>query len=368
MCYAHSSSCLLLMEEGIVLVTIYDIAKKAGLSPTTISKALNDYRDISVATKRKVRAIALEMGYTPNSSARSLATNKSWLIGVLYNEDHDLGIRHMHLSEVIEQFKERVEESGYELIFIGNKIGERRTSYYEHCLYRGVDAVFIANGLEEEEALQELIRSSIPCVASELVSPEITCILSDNVTGGRKAVDYLYSLGHKRVAHIAAPLLSVAGRERLLGYKLSFEAHSGAYSEDYVRIAEIFNSKSGYEAMQSLLSMPVPPTAVFCANDNLACGAITAAKESGLYVPEDISVIGFDDIEIASYMVLSLTTVRQDRARIGQYCADMILKILDGETIKPQNIRIPTKLVIRNSCRRLNDNMGQGSVLRLLES
>lgn len=334
------------------MVTIYDIAKKAGFSPTTISKALNDYPDISTATKIKIRLIAQEMGYTPNSSARALATNKSWLIGVLYNEDLGLGIRHPHFSEIIEQFKERVEESGYELIFIGNRIGDRRTSYYEHCRYRGVDAVFIANSLNEEDALQDLVKGRIPCIASELVSPEITCVLSDNTSGARKAVDYLYSLGHRRVAHLAAPISSIAGQERLLGYKMSVEAHGGKDSDEYVRFAELFNFKSGYVAMQSLLDMAEPPTAIFCSYDIMACGAIAAARERGIYIPEDISVIGFDDIEVASYLVPALTTVRQDRAVIGQSCADIILRILDGEHIKPTDIRIPTKLVIRNSCKR----------------
>lgn len=337
------------------MITIYDIARKAGFSPTTVSKALNDYPDISPATKMKIRSIAHELGYTPNSSARALATSKSWLIGVLYNEDLGLGIRHPHFSEIIEHFKQRVEGSGYELIFLGNKIGDKKTSCYEHCRYRGVDAVFIANALEESSGLNELLSGEIPCISCELVSKDITCILSDNVSGARKAVDYLYSLGHRRIAHIAAPLSTVAGKERLDGYRMSLSAHTGGYSDEYVRVAEYYNFKSGYEAMQSLLGMENPPTAVFCSFDTMACGAIAAARERGIYIPEDLSVIGFDDIEVASYLVPALTTVRQDRAEIGRLCADTILRMLDGETLKPSEIRVPVKLIIRNSCRRYAD-------------
>ena len=333
------------------MVTIYDIAKKSGYSPTTVSKALNDYPDISAATKMKIRAIAREMGYTPNSSARALATSKSWLIGILYNEDQGLGIRHPHFSEIIEKFKERIEQAGYELIFIGNRIGERHNSVYEHCLYRGVDAVFIANP-PEVDGLQDLINSRIPCVASEPVPGKVPCVFSDNVDGAKKAVDYLFSLGHKRVAHIAGPLSSAASQERIMGYKMSVQAHNTDYGEGIIEAADQFNFKSGYEAMQRLLDMHQPPTGLFCSSDVLACGAIAAARERGLYVPEDISIIGFDDIEIAAYVVPGLTTVRQNRTEIGLTCAELLLKMLDGQNVRPETVRIPTQLIIRNSCRR----------------
>lgn len=333
------------------MITIYDIAKKSGFSPTTVSKALNDYPDISAATKMKIRQIARELGYTPNSSARALATSKSWLIGILYNEDQGLGIRHPHFSEIIEKFKERIEEAGYEIIFIGNRIGERHNSIYEHCLYRGVDGVFIAN-LPSVNGIVELINSNIPCVASEAVSDRITSVISDNVEGSKKAVDYLFSLGHKRVAHIAGPLTSASGQERIMGYKISVTSHNIDYGDSMIEVAEQYNFKSGYEAMQRLLERSSPPTALFCASDLLACGAIAAARERGLFVPEDISIIGFDDIELAAYVVPSLTTVRQDRAQIGQTCAEILLRILDGANLCPKTIRIPTRLIIRNSCRR----------------
>lgn len=333
------------------MVTIYDIAKKSGFSPTTVSKALNDYPDISAATKMKIRKIARELGYTPNSSARALATSKSWLIGILYNEDLGLGIRHPHFSEIIEKFRERIEEAGYELIFIGKRIGERHNSVYEHCLYRGVDGVFIVNA-PDVDGLEDLMNSSIPCVASEPVSDKIISVQSDNVEGSRKAVDYLFSLGHRRVAHIAGPLSSAASQERNEGYRLSVSAHGADYGDSMVEVADQFNFKSGYEAMQRLLDRPEPPTALFCSSDLLAFGAIAAARERGLYVPEDISIIGFDDIEMAAYVVPSLTTVRQDRAEIGQTCAELLIRMLDGVSQSPGTLRIPTRLIIRNSCRR----------------
>lgn len=333
------------------MVTIYDIAKKAGYSPTTVSKALNDYPDISASTKMKIRSIARELGYTPNSSARALATSKSWLIGVIYNEDQGLGIRHPHFSEIIEKFKERVEQFGYELIFIGKKIGDRHNSVYEHCLHRGVDGVFIANA-PEEEGLQELANSRIPCVASEPVGIQITSVFSENVNGAKKATDYLFSLGHKQVAHIAGPLSAPSAQERIAGYKMSVKAHDTSYSDGIIEVAEQYNFKGGYEAMQRLLDSSEPPTGLFCSSDILACGAVAAARERGIYIPEDISIIGFDDIEIAAYLVPSLTTVRQNRAEIGQTCADVLLKMLDGSNMEPEEIRIPTRLIIRNSCRR----------------
>ncbi|NLW02685.1 MAG: LacI family transcriptional regulator [Clostridiaceae bacterium] len=333
------------------MVTIYDIAKKSGFSATTVSKALNDYPDVSAATKKKIRSVARELGYTPNSSARALATSKSWLIGILYNEDQGLGIRHPHFSEIIEKFKERIEEAGYELIFIGKRIGERHSSVYEHCLYRGVDGVFIANA-PDMDGLKELINSRIPCVASEPVSDKVACVLSSNVEGAKKAVDYLFSLGHRRVAHIAGPDNAHAGHERIMGYKMSVREHDTDYPDGIIETADQFNFKSGYAAMHRLLDLPEPPTALFCSSDLLACGAIAAARECGLYIPEDISIIGFDDIEIATYMVPSITTVRQNRAEIGQTCAETLLKLLDGTNVSPEMIRIPTQLIIRNSCRR----------------
>lgn len=344
------------------MITIYDIAKQAGISAATVSKVFNEYPDVSAKTRKKVLDTAREMGYLPNLSARTLITGRSWTLGILYMESSGKGIRHPFFNALMESFKNEAESRGYDLMFISRDIGGRKTSYLEHCRFRSVDGVMAALLNPGDPDVQELLKSGIPCVLVDYEAPLAGMVQSDNVGGAMLAVRHLYSMGHRRIAHISGGW-SFAGVKRRQGYEQALqELGLPLREEDVADSGGDYTEENGYRAMQRLLEQEERPTAVFAAGDNLAIGAIKALRERGLSVPEDMSIVGFDDIDLAAYMSPSLTTVRQDTAALGAGAARMLAELIsqqgsaaagvDGPKEMPA-LTVPVELVVRDSCRRL---------------
>lgn len=333
------------------MVTIYDIAKKTGYSPATVSKALNNYSDIGSKTKEAILKIAKEMGYTPNYNAKALITKKSWMIGVLYSVDQGMGLEHPLYGGVVEGFKSRVEEEGYEIIFITRNLGGRPMSYLEHCRHRGVDGVFLTVTNQDDPDVMELINSGITCVSSDFVHPNLPSVISDNKLGSIEGMEYVLSLGHKRIAHIAGPTDHIASVERLEAYKAALLKAGIEYDNNLVAYGSKYDNKTGYNCMKELLAKNKDvPTAVFAACDSIAFGAILAAREAGYLVPEDISFLGFDDYDNAAYFNPPLTTLRQHKRTLGKTAAEVLLTLIRGEEVDNMDIRVPVDLKIRSSC------------------
>lgn len=337
------------------MVTIYDIALRSGYSPATVSKALNDYSDVGAKTKVKIHKIAKELGYTPNYNAKALITKKSWLIGVLYSEDQGRGLEHPLFGGIVDGFKHRVEEEGYEIIFITRKLGGKPMSYLEHCRYRGVDAVFLTVVDSEDPEVMELINSDIFCVSSDYVHPNLYSVISDNRQGARDAMNYLLGLGHRKIAHITGPLRHIGSTERLEVYKQCLQETGLTCYAEYVVSGENYDNRSGYLCMQQILencreSGRELPTAVFAVCDTMAIGAVLAAREQGYSVPLDLSVIGFDDYDIAEYFNPPLTTVKQYKRQLGAKAAEILLTLIRGESYPERDTRLPMKLKVRSSC------------------
>ncbi|AIQ65635.1 LacI family transcriptional regulator [Paenibacillus stellifer] len=335
------------------MTTIYDIAKATGYSPTTVSKVFNHYSDVSEKTKNKILDAAKEMGYLPNSHARTLMTKKSWTIGILFNEFSGMGIRHPFFNGVLDSFKRAAEAQGYDLMFISDNIGGKSSSYLEHCRFRSVDGVVIVLADALDPGVEELVDSGLPCVILDYESRKAGTVCSDNVNGSFLAVQYLYELGHRHIAHISGGEVTFAGRHRRLGYEMAVSRLKLGKREDYIVTGGVhFSTRDGYAAMSLLLDLDQPPTAVLAAGDNLALGAIKAAQDRGLKVPEDLSVIGFDDIEAAGLVTPALTTIRQDISSIGKRAADMLIQSI--ETVRaPEAVVLPVELVVRDSCKPL---------------
>ncbi|RSK25701.1 LacI family transcriptional regulator [Bacillus sp. HMF5848] len=335
------------------MLTIYDIAKQTGFSPTTVSKALNDYHDVSQKTKKKILEAAEELGYLPNSHARSLTTKKSWTIGVVFVESLGIGVKHPFFNAVIESFRQHVETEGYDLLFASRNIGNKQKSYLEHFKYRGVDGIVIVSTSNNDEQVQEVLNSSIPTVVIDINSEETSVVYSDNISGSKQAVEYLHSLGHRRIAHIAGHHSTFAGEQRLLGYEKAMNDLNLPLREDYVVDGRFFSRESGYEAMKKLLKLSTPPTAVFVAGDNMAIGAIEAIRDSGFDVPKDFSVMGFDDIELSQFITPSLTTIRQRTYVIGKESAKLLVHQMKSREKMIACAVVPTDLVVRKSCRAI---------------
>jgi len=200
--------------------TIYDLAKITGFSITTVSKALNNYKDVSEKTRAKILQAAAEMDYLPNAHAQSLSTKKSWAIGVMFSEANEVGMKHPFFNGIIESFRHATEEHGYDLIFASRNLRNRDMSYLEHFKHRAVDGIVVICSDRMDEQVQELMQSDIPIVVVDMDSANCSVVYSDNTEGARMAVNYLYELGHRHIAHIAGDTsIDAADSARILGQR-----------------------------------------------------------------------------------------------------------------------------------------------------
>lgn len=332
------------------MTTIYDIAKKTGYSPTTVSKAFNNYSDVREKTREEILRTAREMGYLPNAHARTLTTKKSWTLGILFVEGTGVGIRHPFFGAVIESFKQVAVAKGYALMFISKDVGGKQSGYLENCRIHGVDGVVVFLSDYEDPYFLELLESDIPTVILDYETTQSHTVCSDNTAGAMLAVEYLTSLGHRRIAHISGGTNTIPGSQRQKGYVAAMKLHGHKLREDYIVEGAFYALENGYAAMQRLLGLSERPTAVFASGDLLALGAVMAAKDSGLAVPQDMSVMGYDDIELARYVTPALTTVRQDTASLGIRAAEILLASIDRKGTEKEATVLPVEVVVRESC------------------
>ncbi|ADU28959.1 LacI family DNA-binding transcriptional regulator [Evansella cellulosilytica] len=334
------------------MVTIHDIAKKTGFSISTVSKVLNNYSDISEKTRKAIFKAVNEMGYYPNSNARALSTKKSWTVGVVFDED-DIGMEHPFFNAVTESFKKSIGFHGYDLLFASNRIGNVPKTYLDHFRFRDVDGVIVINSVFKDEDVERLMLSDVPSVFIDLDSRHASGVYSDNQYGSELAVNYLLSLGHTRIAHIAGSQKLYAGVERKKGFIEAMNKSNINVNDDYIVDAGYFDYESGQEAMKKLLLCDPIPTAVYVSGDMMALGAICEINNAGLKVPDDISIIGFDDIQLARYTTPRLTTIRQDTQLIGKMAANLLLEQINDKKKCDMSVKIPVTLIERNSCRSL---------------
>jgi LacI family transcriptional regulator len=326
----------------------------SGVSVATVSRVLNDYDDVSASTRERVLKMAEELEYTPAAAARTLVTKRSHVVGVVLSTgvDHP-DIQHPFFQEVLVGLKRRLGTSGYDLLLLANEISGNAfgtTSYLQRCRHHRVDGVVLMGAQASEPDVQKLARSIIPCVAVDLdlVGRHTGFVISDNTGGAGLAIDHLHKLGHERIATITGPTEMRVGMDRLVGYREALERLGLRYRDEYVRDGD-FYFESGSAAMQELLSLPEPPTAVFAASDLMAAGAIRAIEQAGLEVPADIAVVGFDDIQLAAMMQPALTTIRQDKLGLGSAAAEALLRMIDLDGAPPPGIVLPVELVVRAS-------------------
>ncbi len=310
------------------MVTIKDISKASGFSITTVSKALNNYPDISIATREKILALCDELGYIPNSSARSLKTLRSYTIGVVYEEITNQGLQHPLFSRILERFRYVLEEKGYDIMFLARSTGNQNGSYLAHSRRKQVEGVLVLCADFNDPKLVELYESDIPAVTVDFAVPSAINITSDNAGGVRQAVNHLIGLGHERIAHIHGDRTSFIGGGRKYHFEKALKEKDLPVREEYLVDGPFFSREDGYSAMRRLLALRKVPTAVFCASDLLALGAIEAIRETKLKVPKDISVVGFDGIEIGQHVTPRLTTICQDTVSMGEKAAESLLELI----------------------------------------
>ena len=336
-------------------VTIRQLARMSGVSIGTVSRALNGYADVNPATRERIMRLARELDYTPAAAARSLVTQRSHLVGVFLEtgEGHPDPFSNPFFYEVLVGLKNAIGAAGYDLLLFaserpGNGYGEH--SFLKRARHHNVAGVVLMDVDPEDAEVRRLTRSDLPCVGVdvELVGPQTEYVISDNAAGIGMAMRHLHDLGHRRIATITGLLDTRPGADRLRAYRSEMQALGLAYRDEYVAYGD-FYVESGHQAMAKLIALPEPPTAVVAASDLMALGAIRAVAEAGGGVPQDVSVIGFDDIQLAGHVHPPLTTLRQDKAGLGAEAGRALLALIDGKADTPAVMTLPVELVVRGS-------------------
>jgi DNA-binding LacI/PurR family transcriptional regulator len=335
------------------MISIKEVANHCGVSVATVSKALNGYSDISEDTREKVIKAAEELGYFPNSVARALKTNKSYNVGVLFSDDTQSGLSHEYFAAILESFKVSVEKKGYDVTFINNNIGDKKVSYIEHCKYRSVDGVFIA--CQDFDAIDviQLANSDIPVVTIDHKFNSKSAVFSDNVSGIRELVNYIYSMGHRKIALIHGQYTSVT-QNRLISFYRTLEEYGVSIHDEYVREGSFHEPKVTANITRKLLDLPNRPTCIIFPDDFSAIGGINVIHERGLNIPRDISVVGYDGILLSRVLSPKLTTYKQDTKLLGQKAAEQLIKHIEKpKTTFPETIVVKGELQIGESVGKL---------------
>ena len=311
------------------MVSMKEIAKKCNVSVASVSKALNGYSDISEETRKFILKTASEMGYLPNSSARTLKTKRSYNLGVMFVDEAASGLTHDYFNHVLESFKRTAEERGYDITFTSGKISGQKLSYYEHCRYRGVDGVVVACVDFYADEVQELIRSDIPVVTIDHVFDGNIAVVSNNSQGMEDLVTYVYQQGHRRIAYIHGDNTSVT-RIRLASFHRTLQRMGVDTPDEYIKESPYRDADSAAKATGELLNLPNPPTCILYPDDYAAIGGINEIRERGLRIPEDISIAGYDGITIAKILEPKLTTLCQDTVAIGRIAAEKLIDLIEN--------------------------------------
>ena len=337
------------------MTNIQDIAARIGVSVATVSRALNGSPEVSDATRERILRLARELDYTPSAAARTLVRRRSHVVGVILETGpgHP-DLLHPFFQEVLVGLQHGAGEQGYDLLLFasdepGNGFGGRH-SYARRAEHHGVGGV-VAMGFDgRHPEMRKLIGAGIPCMAvdADLGGDRCGFVMSENRQGAALAVEHLLDLGHERVATIAGPLAIPPGADRLAGYREALERRGLEAPADYM-IEGDFYDESGYAATRRLLELPQPPTAIFAASDLMAAGALRAAHELGVRVPDELAIVGFDDIALAALIQPSLTTVRQNTEALGQAAAEGLIRMIEDADAPPVQVHVPTQLVVRAS-------------------
>ncbi|ACL69215.1 LacI family DNA-binding transcriptional regulator [Halothermothrix orenii] len=328
-------------------VTIKDIAKKANVSVTTVSRVLNNKPDVSEKTKSKILKIINELGYNPNGVARGLVLNRTHTIGLIIPD-----IRNPFFPEVARGIEDKAKEYGYSVIYCNtdNKKEEEKKAV-ELLLNKRVDGIILSLSMNNRDELDRIKKQGCPIVQIDRKVPDANypTVTIDNLISAYNATKHLINLGHKYIAHITGNLDTKTGQDRLNGYKKAMHERGIHISQEWI-IEGDYSKESGYKNMKRILNLKNRPTGIFIANDLMAIGAYKAVFESKLNIPEDISIIGHDDIELASLVNPELTTMAQPKYEMGKHAARLLIQEIEGsDQDNNQNILLNTELVVRGS-------------------
>lgn len=330
---------------GHLPASIKDIARVAGVSHSTVSRALQNSPLVTPKTVEEIHRIARDLGYRPSAVARGLVTRKTLTIGVVVTTISD-----PFVSEVVIGIELAANDSGYSVILADSNADPNREKNVVHSFAeRRVDGIVITSSRVGALYTPMLSKMMVPIVLINNQHPGqfVHSVMIENLQGSREATSYLIGLGHRRIAYVGDRYGHQSDTERFAGYREALEQAALPFLPELVVHGD-GKPEGGVVAMDNLLSLPHPPTAVFCYNDLTALGVLRTIHMRGLRVPADISLIGFDDLFFASYTQPQLTTVRQPMRRMGRMAMESLVKLMSGEQ-SAEAVKVPAELIVRES-------------------
>jgi len=330
-------------------VTIQDVAKTAGVSVSTVSRVLNGKVDVASETQDRILSVIDDLGYTTNLAARSMRSQKKNLVGLIMPD-----IAYPFAIEVMKGVNRAIAESEFDLLVYttGDVRKSGRASHeqkYVSLLTNSIsDGVIIVAPVAGEFNIDAPIVSIDPLASN----PNYPSVHATNYQGAMEAMEYLLGLGHKRIGYIGGRVELESSNRRLMGYRASLEKAGLPLDEELIASGD-YTTETGVSGARKLIALENPPTAIFASNDQMAMGVFQVAEELGMRIPEDLSVVGFDNITESKYM--GLTTVDQFISQMGFVATQMLIKLINGESLEDQTYRMQTRLIVRNSCGEVDD-------------
>lgn len=330
-------------------VTIKDVAREAGVSITTVSRALNGYSDVSKNTKARIQEIVERLDYAPDANARAMSCKETINIGLLISSlgsKDENGFIHGHLCGVYRLCTECNCEFMLQVIETEK---QKMQSFRQLCKKNDFSGIVVTGLRTNDPYYEEIMDCDIPCaiVDMEVVGEQKCSVTIDNIGASQEAVQYLCSLGHRNIAMMNGGELAEVSRKRHAGYMGALRENNIPFRKEYIRYGN-FREQDAYEETKKVLTECPEITAIFCASDMMALGAIRAITELGKQVPGDISVMGYDDIPVAQYVYNGISTVRQDSHSVGYEAARVVYRMIQGEKVE-QKIILPHHLLIRGT-------------------
>ena len=324
-------------------VTSHDVAALAGVSQATVSRALRGDARVSEDTQQRVADAAAKLGYIPSERGRSLSTRRTRRVGVVVDD-----LSNPFYLQLLDALHRELDSSDTKMVMLTSPPGELERA--ERLVDGSIDGAVLTTARLGSPAPAELKRRGFPFVLlnREVDGVEADCCVADNDQGGRLVAAELVRLGHRQVGAILGPAHTSTGRDREAGFRSGLAEHGLPMLDAHARRGE-FSFESGYRELTAMIDAGDVPTAVFCGNDVVALGALNAARARGLELPRDLSVIGFDDIEMAGWELIRLTTVRQNMEHMARTAAGLLMERIADPERPPERVCVPAELIARDT-------------------
>jgi LacI family transcriptional regulator len=332
-------------------LTLEDVARLCGVSRSTVSRVVNEHPNVSSEVRKRVLKTIKSTGFQPHAAARSLASRQTWMIGLILPHSVSFIFTDPYFSHLIKGIAQACNQHNYTLALFLVDSKEAEEKIFPRVSHQGfLDGVVVQAGHDgDQRIIGRMVDQKIPMVVAgrPIRSDNVSYIDIDNISAAYNAVSHLIRLGRKRIGTITGPTNSTVGIDRLEGYRKSLQERGRAVDESLI-IPGDFTEAGGYYAMKKMLVYK--PDAVFVASDVMAGGAVRALHENNLKIPGDVAIVGFDDLPMASYMDVQLTTIRQPVVQFGARAVELLIEMIEQGISHPRHVILDTELVIRKSC------------------